>query len=578
MTARETVAAGARPAGLRIGTRGSALALIQARTVAAALEAVGVDAVIEIIETDGDRRAVDTPWGEGAFVTAIEQALLGGRVDVAVHSAKDIPTDEDPRLVIGAYLPRELPDDVIVLPAGTAPLRSLDDLPAGTLVGTDSPRRTAFLRAVRPDLRIHPLHGNVDTRLRRLDAGETGALVLAAAGLRRLDRADRISLRLPVDVLPPAPGQGALAVQVRAADPAVALVARLDDPATRRAVEAERAVLAGSGGGCRAPLSAFARTDGARLSMTAGLAVPDGRLAVTVEVEGDPGRGATALAPESIAAQALGLLVDRAEAAAARLGLPRVVVTRPDPGAIPTCVALVQRGFRPVRVPTIAVEPAGDGAGRDLEERLRRADWVVVTSANAVPVLAAAMATRAPVASARRRPRVAAVGEATARALRAAGLPVSFRPWTPTGRALADELPAVDRATVVLVRGDLADATLGKRLTDRGARVEVVTVYRTVECPPEAGPALDAALADGPPAAVVVASPSAVRGWASLVGGRAVDPAVLAAPFVAIGPTTAVEARRLGIPTVVEATSPAPGVVAETVAAAILAPIHVESR
>jgi hydroxymethylbilane synthase len=154
---------------LRIGTRGSALALAQANLVRDALTASGVASELVTITTAGDRRAPDTAWGEGAFVSAIEAALLAGEVDLAVHSAKDLPTDEDPRLSIAAYAVRGGPRDAIVVRAGRSAM-SLDDLPIGSRVGTDSPRRTAFLRALRPDLEFHPLHGNVDTRLRKLDS------------------------------------------------------------------------------------------------------------------------------------------------------------------------------------------------------------------------------------------------------------------------------------------------------------------------------------------------------------------------------------------------------------------------
>ncbi|HET6319282.1 MAG TPA: hydroxymethylbilane synthase, partial [Chloroflexota bacterium] len=256
---------------LRIGTRGSALALAQAAIVARALEAHGIDREIVIVETAGDRRAPDTAWGEGAFVTAIERALVEGRVDVAVHSAKDVPTDEDPRLTIAAYMARDDARDALVLPAGQA--GSLDTLPAGTIVGTDSPRRTGFVRAYRADLTVQPLHGNVDTRLRRLDEGAVDALVLAAAGLNRLGREDRISQLLPVEVVPPAPGQGAICVQVRADDArAATLAGRLDDAPTRIAVEAERAFLKATGGGCRAPVGAHAVVESDRVRLLGGFA------------------------------------------------------------------------------------------------------------------------------------------------------------------------------------------------------------------------------------------------------------------------------------------------------------------
>ena len=196
----------ASPAGrvLRLGTRGSALALVQSRAVGAALADAGVAVEIEIIRTAGDDQAPDTAWGEGAFVGALERALLDGSVDLAVHSSKDVPTTEDPRLVIAAFCRREDPRDALVCRERGLTLATL---PHGARVGTDSPRRTAFLLERRPDLRLHPLNGNVDTRLRRLDAGESDALVLAVAGLTRLGRADRIDERLDIDVVVPAPGR-----------------------------------------------------------------------------------------------------------------------------------------------------------------------------------------------------------------------------------------------------------------------------------------------------------------------------------------------------------------------------------
>ena len=230
---------------LRIGTRGSQLALVQAHWVADRLAEHDIPTEITIIRTEGDDRPVDTAWGEGAFVGRIVGALLDGAVDLAVHSAKDVPTDEHPQLVIAAYPPREDPRDALVCrDRGT----TLATLPHGARVGTDSPRRVAFLRAVRPDLDIHPLHGNVDTRLAKLHRGDSDALVLAVAGLTRLGRADRIDEILPTSMLASAPGQGSLALQVRHDDDeAIAAVGLLDDPATRAAVQAERALLNGTG-------------------------------------------------------------------------------------------------------------------------------------------------------------------------------------------------------------------------------------------------------------------------------------------------------------------------------------------
>jgi hydroxymethylbilane synthase len=223
---------------LRLGTRGSKLALVQSRRVAARLGEAGHDVELVTIVTDGDTPPEgDTP-GVGVFVTALEEALAGGRVDIAVHSAKDVPLECRAGLVVAAYPERADPRDVLVTARGGATLRTL---PGGARVGTDSPRRAGFLLSWRPDLRVVPLHGNVDTRLRRLAGGEADALVLAAAGLVRLDALDRIDEWLEPDVVAPAPGQGALAIQCRASDrAALRLIGALDDPAVRLAVATER--------------------------------------------------------------------------------------------------------------------------------------------------------------------------------------------------------------------------------------------------------------------------------------------------------------------------------------------------
>ena len=269
-----------RIARLRLGTRGSLLARTQSNLVADALTALGVEVELVEIVTTGDRRPADTTWGEGWFVTALREALVAGRIDLAVHSAKDVPIEGGAGLAIAAMLERADPRDALVLPeagdraAGGNPL---DSLPRGAVVGTDSPRRAGFLRAARPDLRVIPLHGNVDTRLARLDGGEADALVLAVAGLARLHRPERISAILPPDLVPPAPGQGALAVEVRSDDDEVAaLVSRLDHAATHLAVRTERLVLETTGGGCRAPVGALATVRDGAIDLRAGAVDLDG--------------------------------------------------------------------------------------------------------------------------------------------------------------------------------------------------------------------------------------------------------------------------------------------------------------
>lgn len=269
-------------ANLKLGTRGSALALIQSQLVGARLRAAGVEVEVMPIVTEGDLRPADTTPGEGIFVAALARALLNGEIDLAVHSAKDVPLDEEPGLVISAYPERADARDVLVTASGG---QSLESLPRGATVGTDSPRRTGFVRALRPDLIVVALHGNVDTRLRRLDAGEVAALVLAGAGLIRLGRAGRIDQWLDAEDVPPAPGQGALAVQTRARD--VSTVSVIDDKSVRTAVTAERSVLRATGGGCRAPVGALAAVGGGgTIHLVAGAVDPDGGRARLVRRSG----------------------------------------------------------------------------------------------------------------------------------------------------------------------------------------------------------------------------------------------------------------------------------------------------
>src|SRR5260370_3605001 len=247
--ARLLTVGSARP--LRLGTRGSRLALVQSEIVAARVRASGSRVEVKTIVSDGDVRAPDAPIGEGIFVTALERALMAGEIDLAVHSAKDLPLEEDPSLVIAAYPERADARDALVTRLAE---RSIDDLAVGARVGTDSPRRAGFLRALLPDLDVIPLHGNVDTRLRRLDAGEAEALVLAAAGLDRLDLGGRIATRIDGESMPPAPAQGALAVQAPGDDAAgLQVLGWIDDPGVRLAVVAERGRLKAERGWWRAP-------------------------------------------------------------------------------------------------------------------------------------------------------------------------------------------------------------------------------------------------------------------------------------------------------------------------------------
>lgn len=264
---------------LRIGTRGSKLALTQTGLVADRLRAAHPGLAIDVvtIATAGDRdQSTPLTSGEGAgwFTTAIQQALAAGEIDVAIHSYKDLPTKRPEGLVIAAVPLREDPRDALVSrhPGG------LHGLPPGAVVGTSSPRREAQVREVRPDLEVRAIRGNVETRVAKVDAGEFDAAVLALAGLRRLGIEGRASHVFGFEEMLPAPAQGALAVECRAADPATRkLLEAIDDPAIRAAVTAERMFLATIDGGCSFPAAAHAGQFGTTLKLNALIAV-DGRI------------------------------------------------------------------------------------------------------------------------------------------------------------------------------------------------------------------------------------------------------------------------------------------------------------
>ena len=269
---------------LRLGTRGSALALVQARAVAALLlERAGVTSEIVVIKTSGDRLAdakLSEVGGKGLFVKEIEDALLAGTIDLAVHSSKDMPARLPEGLEVRAALPREDPRDALVLPPPTGGMTfeaAVARLGPSPRIGTSSVRRVAQLTVLMPHARFEPFRGNLDTRLRKLDQGDVDAIVLAAAGLRRLDQAARISAFVPPDRCVPAPGQGIVAVEIRRADAATAAaVERIGDDEALDALHAERAVVDALGGGCQMPIGAHATISGDRITLTGVVIAPDG--------------------------------------------------------------------------------------------------------------------------------------------------------------------------------------------------------------------------------------------------------------------------------------------------------------
>lgn len=541
---------------LVVGTRGSALALAQTQIVCGALRALDPSIAIRVerITTTGDERS-DVPLsqlGRGIFVTEIEAALRAGHIDFAVHSAKDLPSILADDLRLGAFLPRADARDVVV-----SPYLRLRKLPIGARVGTSSPRRACQLVALRPDLEACDVRGNVDTRLRKLAAGEYDALVLAAAGLIRLGREREITEWLEPVMMIPSVGQGALAVEVRAGDTeTLQLIERLDHRDTRAAVFAERAFLAELGAGCRAAAGAYARVVGQRLELTAFIGSVDGRSVRSAQTGAvtRPGELGSGLAGELLRDGGAAFLA----LASSALRRKRIAVTRPADQAGALVEMLRAHGADPVCCPTIAIERSDDFTALDVALReLPATRWMVFTSVNAVHAVADRLNTlglRVPESTL-----LAAVGGATEDAVSRRLRPANFVPSAANSETLASELPGVDGYVVLFPCGELAWGDLPARLRAQGAVVRDVVVYRTV---PGVGVAdLVSRTRAGTLDAIVFTSPSSVRFAADIVASHvrsANRPAI-----VSIGPTTARAARELGLEPDAEAKTQSVGGIVE---------------
>ena len=459
---------------LRIGTRGSDLALWQARHIAGQLTRAGHEVEIIVLETRGDR-IDDVPLqsveGKGFFTTELEQALSSERIDLAVHSHKDLPSEMPAGLVIAAVPPRAAAEErLLVAPLAHDPDAAFLPLKRGARVGTSAPRRTAQLAALRADLQLSALRGNVPTRVRRLREGRYDAIVLAAAGLDRLalDVSGLVVLTLPREQLVPAPGQGALAIQTRASDGALReLCARvLADPEAAATVAAERALLVALGGGCNLPLGVTLQRDAKRVwhalaFLGAGHPRPE-----------HPARWcrASGADPAAAAAAAGALLDGGAPTACGPLAGLRVALTGSRDSAGELCARLATLGARVLREDVVEIEDLEAPALARSLAALARGDALVVTSANAARRLRG-LAVAAGV-------RIAAVGQASARALRDAGLAPEVV-GEGGARELARRLDLARGARVLFPCAENARRELEVELAERGVMVERLVLYRS---------------------------------------------------------------------------------------------------
>ncbi|MBX3728156.1 MAG: hydroxymethylbilane synthase [Candidatus Sumerlaeia bacterium] len=548
---------------VRIGSRGSQLALTQSRTVAEALRRAhpGLETDITIIQTQGDRvldASLAAIGGKGVFTREIEHALLDGRIDLAVHSLKDLPTAQPPGLALGATPPRVSWRDVLVAPR---PL-SLEQLEAGTVIGTSSLRRAAQLRARFPHLEVRDIRGNVPTRVRKMLDGQFAAIVLAEAGLSRLGLEPPYVCALDSAWMLPAPGQGALGLQIRAADERMAtLLAALDDATTRACVTAERTLLDRLGGGCQVPLGALAeRLEDGRLRLRGRVLAADASVVLECDLTGafDAPEELGARAAEDLHARGAVELIACASRppAAASDDQPtsearerRVVVTRDEDADGPLSRELRACGLTPVCLPLVRTRVLANPSPFAAIAGAAPFAWTLVTSAMAVEALRAAPEAAR---DCLRTTRWACVGAGTAEALRALGHEADL--IGTAGReellaALAQAWPAGERAgaRVLVLRGTLAPTRLADQTRAWGCDVVDLVVYETVLLAENAG-LLAQLLRGGACQAVAFCSPSAVDSFAACAGDLA-HGVVLGS----IGATTSRQIEQAGLGPVVEA-------------------------
>jgi len=493
--------------------------------------------VLAPMTTHGDRSPglpLTEAAQEGVFVKELEQAVLSGLADLAVHSAKDLPTKETAGLEIAAYLPRADPRDVLV---GREPV-SLKTLAPGARVGTGSPRRSAQLLAQRPDLRVVPVRGNVDTRLRRLAEGDVDALVLAGAGLERLGRTEEPIAWLSLDSMLPAPGQGALALQAAVGTQAAALASGVDDRDTRRGVEAERAVLRGLGGGCLSAIGVHARVEAGELAIEAVVMAEDSADTARASARGRDDAGVVGEVVAGLRGRGAGRLL-RSGAGTGPLAGLRVMVTRPPEQAGAFSAALQEAGAEVLLCPLIAIEALP--APPDFASRLPGCDWILFTSANGVDRFFEVLAGVRPPPTVK----IGAIGPQTAARLEAHGVAADLVPESFKAEGLVASLDALALAgrRILIARARGSRDLLPESLRARGAAVEVVELYRAV-APPQASTRLHRLL-DAGIDVVTLTSSSTARHLAQALAARPLPAGVQVA---CIGPITAATARDLGLP------------------------------
>lgn len=543
---------------LIVGTRTSPLALWQSEHVCQRLQEAWPHLTCQLQDfvTSGDK-TLDKPLpaigGKGLFTAELEAALQAGTIDIAVHSLKDLPTANASGLVLGAITERADVRDALL----TRPGQTLATLPHGAIVGTSSLRRQAQLLALRPDLVLRSIRGNVDTRIRKLQSGEYDAIILAAAGLERLGRTAVITQYLPLETMLPAPGQAALAVQCRADDTAtLALLTAIDHAPTRTAVTAERTFLQSLGGGCSAPIAAYAHWQGDTLNLTGLVASADGRSQIRLHAQHtDPTLLGQHLAHQALAQGASTLLspspLSTLHSPLSTIPSKRLLLTRPVSSSLSTTQRFVAHyPLSTIHAPVIAIRPLPDLSRLDHAiHQLTSYDWLIFTSSNAVEIFAQHANT--PPTS---RPKIAAVGPATAQTLQAHGYTPNLMPAEFIAPAIATALGDVAGQKILLPRAQIARPDLPDLLRAQGAEVDDIPIYDTVPVPLTAEAIQE--ISQGVDI-ITFASSSAVQAFCQAFANAFGQPLMSRFPHViiaCIGPATAQTAVDFGLPVHVVAT------------------------
>lgn len=520
---------------IRIGTRKSKLALWQTDHVIERLHGAWPDVVCEkvLFTTQGDKN-LDKPLpaigGKGLFTLELEEALRREEIDLAVHSLKDLPVEQPDDLILGAILGRADVRDVLIAKNQW----TLATLPMGAVVGTSSLRRQAQLLAARPDLTIESIRGNVETRIHKaLESDDYDAAILAAAGVIRLGLEAHITDWLPLEVMLPAPGQGALAVQCRHSDKRTRdLLAAIENPEVLEAITAERTFLNALGGGCATPVAAYALSEQETILLRAIVASTDGQRRIELSAAGsEPIALGQALAEEALVRGAASILKGQP------LAGKRVLVTRSRQQAADFASRLREVGAVPVVFPVIAFESLPTQPLVNALGKVHTYDWLIFTSVNAVDFFMAAYRQQ-------QLPHVAAVGSATLTKLEEEGIQVDFVPDIFTGKELARGLGDLDGQRILLPRARIGRPEIVDELRAQGADVEEIALYDTVPTPPSEETIME--LEKGVDV-ITFTSPSSVRNFLGHAGNKAVSSLLRSAVIACIGPSTAEEAEANGL-------------------------------